>query len=132
MDMTKRLIATVLLGSMIGCTTLRPVADYQQYVRSTQPSQLWITPQDAKPIRLEAPRFVNDTLVGFVSGHYREFAPGDVRRVQVRQPATGRTMILVGAAVTVGALLLSILASGGPDTYIPTPEDPPTTNFPLP
>lgn len=128
----KRVIASVLLASMIGCTTLRPVADYQQYVRTAQPSQLWLTPLDSPPIRLEAPRFVNDTLVGFVRGHYREFAPGDVRQVQVRQSATGRTMILVGAAVAVGALLLSMLASGGPDSYIPTPEDPPTTNFPLP
>ena len=80
----KRLVASILLASMVACTTLRPVADYQQYVRSSQPTQLWVTPRDSKPVMLDGPRFVNDTLVGFVRGQYREFAPGDVTAVQVR------------------------------------------------
>ena len=128
--MIKRVVAAVLLGSMIGCTTLRPLADYRSYVENTQPTQLWITPRDAASLRLEGPRFLNDTLVGFVGGQYREFAPTDIRLVQVRQPAGGRTGLLVAAVAVVGVVIFAKLASGGPATYIPTPEDPPTTARP--
>lgn len=126
----KKLIAGALLGSMLACTTLRPVADYEQYVRASQPRQIWVTPHDAKPVLLEAPRFVHDTLVGFVAGRYWEFAPGDLRQVQVREPANGRTAFLIGAAIAVSAVLVAVLASGGPDSYIPTPEDPATSRQP--
>ena len=128
--MIKRIVASVLLASMVACTTLQPVANYEQYVRTAQPSQLRVTPRDSKPVMLDAPRFVNDTLVGFVRGQYREFAPGDLTAVQVRQPASGRTAFLVGAVAAVGAVLIAVLASGGQPTYIPTPEDPPSSTHP--
>lgn len=132
MTIRKRLVAAGLLASMMGCTTLRPVADFEEYVRTARPSQLWITPQDAPPLKLEGPRFVSDTLVGFVGGQYREFAPGSLRMVQVRQPAGGRTAVLVGVAAAVGVALIAVLASSGTSTNQPTPEDPPTTSIPLP
>jgi len=123
----KRCVASILLTSMVACTTLRPVADYQQYVRTSQPTQLWVTPRNSKPVMLDGPRFVNDTLVGFVSGQYREFAPGDLSAVQVRQPAGGKTAFLVGALTVVGVVLIAVLAGTGAPGYQPTPEDPPTS-----
>lgn len=128
--MLKRLVASALLASMLACTTLRPVADYQAYVQTSRPSQLLVTPRNAQPVLVDGPRFVHDTLVGFVRGHYREFSPAEVGRVQVRQPAKTRTALLVGAAVAVSAALFAMLASGGPSTYIPGPEDPPATIHP--
>lgn len=128
--MLRRLVASVLLSSMLACTTFRPVVNYRQYVQMSQPSRLLVTPRDAQPVLLEGPRFVNDTLVGFVSGRYQEFAPGDLRQVQVRQAATGRTVLLVGAIVAVSAVLISILASGGTPTGPPNPEQPPTSSHP--
>ncbi|MEX2155724.1 MAG: hypothetical protein WD773_02660 [Gemmatimonadales bacterium] len=128
--MMKRFVASILLASMVACTTLRPVADYQQYVRTSQPSQLWITPRNAQPLLIEGPRFLNDTLVGFVSGRYQEFAPSDLGRVQVRQAATGRTVLLLSGVVAVSALLISLLATGGTPNLPPNPEQPPTSTHP--
>jgi type IV pilus biogenesis protein CpaD/CtpE len=126
----RRVIAALLLASLTACTTLRPIANYEQYVRNAQPGRLWVTPRDAKPVMLEGPRFVNDTLVGFVRGRYHEFAPGELSLVQVRRPAGGKTAVLVGVLAAAGISLLAILASGGEPTRIPTPEDPPTSSRP--
>ena len=123
----KRFTAVLLLGTMTACTTLRPVPNYEQFVRTAQPGRLWVTPQSSGPVLLEGPRFVNDTLVGFVGGSYREFAPGQLRAVQVRQSAGGRTAVLVGVLAAVGASLFAILSSSGEPTRLPTPEDPPTS-----
>lgn len=128
--MLKRLVASGLLTSMLACTTLRPLADYEQYVRTSQPSQLMVTPKDSKPLRLDGPRFVNDTLVGFVAGRYREFAPGELSAVQTQQPARGRTVLLVGAVVALGAVLIAVLAGSGSPTTPPNPEQPATVNTP--
>jgi hypothetical protein len=126
----RRVIAPVLLVCVSACTTLRPMPNYAQYVRTAQPGHLWVTPGNSKPVLLEGPRFVNDTLVGFVKGQYREFAPDDVGVVQVRRAAGGRTAVLVGMLVAAGISLLAILPSGGEPTRIPTPEDPPSSPHP--
>lgn len=126
----RRLTAAMLLASLTACTTLRPVPNYEQYVRTAQPGRLWVTPHNSGPVLLEGPRFLNDTLVGFVGGRYREFAPGELSAVQVRKSAGGRTAVLVGVLTAVGASLLAMLSSGGEPTRIPTPEDPPTSPRP--
>jgi hypothetical protein len=128
--MLKRLVASVLLTSLLACTTLRPLADYEQYVRTSQRSQLIVTPKDSKPLRLDGPRFVNDTLVGFVEGRYREFAPGELSAVQAQQPARGRTALLVGAVLTLGAVLIATLAGSGSPSTPPNPEQPATVTIP--
>lgn len=126
----KRVIAAVLLASLSACSTLRPVPNYEQYVRTAQPGRLWVTPRDSKTVLLEGPRFLNDTLVGFVGGRYREFAPGDVQQVRVRQAATGRTAILVTGVAAVGAFLIAVLQGSGASMGVPNPEQPPTSSRP--
>ncbi|MDP3911133.1 MAG: hypothetical protein Q8Q14_12150 [Gemmatimonadales bacterium] len=121
----KRMISTILLGLTLGCTTLRPVNDYQTYVTTTKPSRVWVTTREAgRPLLVEGPRLVHDTLVGFVGGRYREFAPGDLQHVRIKRPATGRTTLLLGTSLAVAATLVVLLASNGPQTSPPTPEDP--------
>ncbi len=110
----RRAVCSALIVSLTGCTTLRPVAAPQQFIPVEQPTQIWLTRPDSTKLLIEGPRFVNDTLVGFVRGEYREFAPGDLREVRVRQPAPRRTAFLVGTAVALGAVLISVLASSGP------------------
>lgn len=126
----KRATAALVLASISACSTLRPVPDYEQYIRTVRPGELWITPRDSRPVRIEGARFINDTLVGFVSGQYREFAPGQVSAVQVRQSAGGKTAVLVGVLAAAGISLLAILGGSGDPGRMPTPEDPPTSPRP--
>lgn len=127
--MRRRIVAVVLVFSLVSCTTLRPVADANTYLSTTRPSQVWVR-TDRKTVMLEGPRLLGDTLVGFVDGEYREFLPGEVRGVDIRKPASGRTALLVSGMVVVGAFLIGVLASTGPSGNLPTPEDDPTNPRP--
>lgn len=127
--MRRRIVAVVLVFSLVSCTTLRPVADANAYLSTTRPSQVWVR-TEKKTLMLESPRLLGDTLVGFVDGEYREFLPGEVRGVDVRKPAGGRTALLVSGMVIVGAFLIGALASTGPSGNLPTPEDDPTNPRP--
>ena len=127
--MLRRVVAAALLLSFVSCTTLKPVADGNSYVSTSRPSEVWVR-TDQKTLLLEGPRLLGDTLVGFVGGEYREFLPGEVRGVQVRRPASGRTALLVSGLVVVGAALIGVLASTGPSSAQPTPEDDPSNPRP--
>ena len=130
--MRRRIVAVILVFSLVTCTTLKPVADagsYNSYLSTTRPSQVWVR-TETRTLMLESPRLLGDTLVGFVDGEYREFLPGEVRGVDVRKPASGRTALLVSGMVIVGALLIGALASTGPAGTQPTPEDDPTNPRP--
>lgn len=127
--MLRRIVATALMFSLVSCSTLRPVADANSYLSTTRPTQVWVR-TDQRTVMLEGPRLLGDTLVGFVDGEYREFLPGEVRGVDVRKPARGRTALLVSGMVIVGAFLIGALASTGPASAQPTPEDDPTNPRP--
>ena len=81
-----------------------------------------MTRADNSKLVMDSPRLLGDTLVGWVSGRYQEILLPDASRVQGRQPAPRRTAFLVAGVVTVGALLIAVLASTGPQGYQPTPE----------
>jgi hypothetical protein len=121
--------AGALLASMVGCTTLKPMADGNTYVSTARPSQVWVSTDDGT-VLLDAPRLLGDTLVGFVAGEYREFLPGGVREVSVRQPAPRRTLLLAGGMVLGSAVLIATLSDTGPSASLPTPEEDPTNPRP--
>ena len=127
--MRGRIVAAVLVFSIVSCTTLKPVADANTYLSASRPSQVWVQTGN-RTVLLEGPRLLGDTLVGFVEGEYREFMPGEVRGVHVRRPASGRTALLVSGMAVIGATLLGILASTGPATSLPTGEDDPSNPRP--
>lgn len=127
--MRRRIVAAVLVFSLVSCTTLKPVADANTYLAGSRPSQVWVR-TEKQTLMLEGPRLLGDTLVGFVDGEYREFLPGEVRGVDVRKPARGRTAVLVSGLVVVGAFLIGALASSGPTTSLPTGEDDPSNPRP--
>lgn len=127
--MLGRAMAAVLLFSFLSCTTLRPVADANAYLSNSRPGQVWVRTSD-ETMLVEAPRLIGDTLVGFVEGEYREFLPGAVREVRVREPAPRRTVILTAGMIALGAFLIATLAGTGPGGRVPTPEDDPTNPTP--
>ncbi len=127
--MLARATTAVLLFSFLSCTTLRPVGDANVYLANSRPGHIWVRTIDETWV-VEAPRLIGDTLVGFVDGEYREFLPGAVREVRVREPAPRRTVFLTAGMIAVGAFLIATLASTGPGGRLPTPEDDPTNTNP--
>ena len=118
----KRTVSAALIVPLVACTALRPVTTPQQFIATAHPDRVWITQADNSTLLLEAPRLLGDTLVGFVGGRYQELLLPQVRRVDVRQSAPMRTAFVVAGVIGIGALLISVLASTGPQGYQPTPE----------
>jgi hypothetical protein len=117
--------ATLIMVSAGGaCSTLRPVATPMQFIPSERPAQLWVTTADNATMRLEGPRLLGDTLVGFVAGRYEEIPLPQARSLWVRQPAPRRTAFLVAGLAVLGASLFYMLNGNGPSSPITGGEDP--------
>jgi|SRR5712692_2294943 len=107
--MTRRPVAALLLPALIGCTTFGPV-NPREFIAAKRPLDVWVFQTDSSVVRLFRPKLLGDSLAGFVDDRYRIIQPGEIRTVQARQPAPGRTALLVvgaAAAVTLVALLVS-------------------------
>ena len=106
--------AWLLLATLAGCTTMRPVnGPPKEFITVHEPSVVWVTrAEPATPIALEAPRVLGDTIVGFVEGEYTELPVTQIRTVQAKQFSRGRTTaFLVGMGVLAAGLTF-VLAGG--------------------
>jgi hypothetical protein len=105
----RRATSLLILVTVTGCSTMRPVAQPREFMRTRKPGTIWVTRQ-ATPAMFEvsAPQLVGDSLVGFVEGEYVEIPFNQVEAIQAKQYSRGRTMtfILGITAATVGFLLL--------------------------
>ena len=100
------LIATMVVGG--ACYTMRPVT--LDYLGTRQGSRIWVTHQDESVLVVNDGQVFRGKLVGFVDGKYRELDPAQLRQLQVRKMAAGRTLALIGAgalAFTIAAVSLS-------------------------
>jgi hypothetical protein len=121
-----RPVCATLMAVLAGgaCSTLRPVATPMDFIPAERPAQLWVTTADNATMRLEGPRLLGDTLVGFVAGRYEEIPLPQARTLWVREPATTRTAFLVAGLAVVGASLLYMLRGNGPSAPMGGGEDP--------
>ncbi len=123
--MVRRIVAGLLIPTLTGCTTFGPVAAPTDFITVNRPSEVWVTRGDSSRVAVSRPRFLGDTLIGFVSGRYQQIPLSDVRQVQARRAAPRRTLLLIGSGLAVvGVLVLLAEASGEnqslPDTDLPT------------
>jgi hypothetical protein len=91
------------------CHTMRTMS--LDELEAARPSQVQVTRSDQSQVVLLSPRVVNNRLTGFSEGRkYQVIAAADVSQILVRQPAHGKTaMVVAVSAVTIGmaAYLLS-------------------------
>jgi hypothetical protein len=91
------------------CHTMRPVA--MDEIGGLRPATVRVTRTDDAVVEVAAPKLVGDRLGGFVDGKYQVLEFSDVKQMEMRVPARGRTFALVGAGV-VGAVAITYLLSG--------------------
>ena len=89
------LILAVL--STAACHTLKPVSIDQ--ARASH--RVWLTLSDRSVVVVDGPQIYGDKVVGFVNGKYVELVAADLKQVQVRESARGRTAAVVAASVLV-------------------------------
>ena len=95
---------------MFGCTTFGPV-NPENFITAKKPLDVWVMRTDSSVVHLYRPRFLGDTLTGFVDGQYRTIRPAELQGVQARRPAPGRTVLLMVSGVT-AVTLVAVLVSG--------------------
>ena len=104
-----RRITALLLLAAIACTSFGPV-EPKEFVVSRRPLAVWVTTKDSAVVPLARPKFLGDTMVGFVDNVYRLFPPGEYVAVKASRPAPWRTIALVAGgiiAVTIAGLIVS-------------------------
>ena len=107
----KRVTATVLLmTSFTACTTYRPIAA-REYIPVSHPSAVYITNADNSITKMQLPKLLGDTLVGYVDGDYREMQLSQVKQMNAKVPAGGRTALAIGAGV-LGVVAIGAVVSG--------------------
>jgi hypothetical protein len=84
--------------------------------------RVWVTHSDQSQILVDGPQVFRGKLVGFVGGKYRELPPSDLRELQVRKVAVGRTLAVVGGTLVAAAAVAAIV-SGGESHFDPCAGD---------
>ena len=62
-----------------------------------KPERAWVTETNQTVVVVDGPQVVGDTLMGYVNGVYEEMPATEFKEVVVQKPATGKTVLLVGA-----------------------------------
>jgi hypothetical protein len=121
------MIAAALMLSLGACTSFGPVSA-REYLPIEHPSNIWITRSDNTVVKMQAPKLLGDTLVGYVNGEFQEMRLSQTKQIQAKRPQPGRTALAVGAGVLAVAAISAVVAgSGSPclkwdgstGTYIP-------------
>ena len=93
-----RSIAGALMSTLTACTTFGPVSA-REYLPIEHPTNIWITTADNHVVKMQAPKLLGDTLVGYVNGDYQEVRLSQAKQIQAKRPQPVRTAMLVGGGV---------------------------------
>jgi hypothetical protein len=73
----------------------------------------WVTLPNQSVVEVSGPKVINDTLVGYVGGEYKEIPASDVKQIRVREWNRGKTALVgVLGLAAFGAGAYAITAGG--------------------
>lgn len=109
----RRAVALPMLIMVTACSTMQPVAQPQEFLRTRQPSVVWLSQESRQSmISVDAPRLIGDSIVGFVEGEYVEIHIASVKGMQARQYSRSRTTAFVLGIVGVAAVMALTVGGG--------------------
>jgi hypothetical protein len=120
----RRITSAVLIITIAGCTTVRPVASPRDFLNSRQPGRVWVSGVAPSEIEVSSPKVLADTVFGFdQKGEAITLPIASITQLRASRVHVGRTaalslLFLAGAAVAI-ATFQGISGEGDPDI----PED---------
>lgn len=120
MHRTRFAAAILLLAYLPACTSYQVIADPSTGLQaSPKPiEEARITLRTGERFELNAPGVYGDSLRGIPhQGSAKIVAMGDVSKMEVRRPSTGKTVGLVLGIVVVGGLIAGGIALASMDTF---------------
>jgi hypothetical protein len=111
-----RCVLTLAIFFTAACHRMKPVSVAQV----TATNRVWLTLGDQSVVVVDGPQIYGTKLVGWVNGRYGEFPTSEVKEVYVREPASGRTAVLVAGGVLAGtAVMVWVFGSMGKGPHTP-------------
>lgn len=108
----RRAVALPMLLMMTACTTMQPVSRPREFMKSRQPSVVWVNHSGQKLVSLEGPQLVGDSIVGFIEGEYTEIPMSQIESMHAKQYSRSRTTAFVAGMVGVAAAAILLLSGG--------------------
>ena len=112
--------SALLLSALAGaaCSTMKSRTLAQ--IPEQAPERIWVTQRDQSVVLLYEPRVVRDTLVGYVGSQKTKLPSASIQEIRVREPADGRTLLLVsGLVVAFGGVLYAVSGDGPAHVQMP-------------
>lgn len=94
-----------------GCHTMLPTTIGE--VGTARPGQVWVTRSNDSVVVVATPKVFGDTLMGYIEGQFEELPASDLKHLQVKRIAKGRTAALVTAGVIGTATTLYLISGAG-------------------
>src|SRR5215471_17540315 len=105
-----RTVAFILLCSEFACTSFGPISP-KEYIPIEHPTRVWVTKSDNSVVKVQLPKLLGDTLVGYVNGDYQEMILSQTKQVQAKRLQSGRTALMAGAVV-LGVVTTGVVIAG--------------------
>jgi hypothetical protein len=108
--MLRAIVAGLLVVTLTSCNTWTPVPmSPTNYIRSHDPSTVWLQLEDSSTMIMGRPRVLADSLRGIVAGVYRTVPLSRVKHFKAQEISKSKTALLVTAGVvfTVGLVYLA-------------------------
>lgn len=101
MSLKKIVPAFLLVSVSSACMTVRPVPAPAQFIPQSNPPLVYVTYTDNSIVPVAQPKISGDTLVGTWAGLSEPVAIPfhQIQLVQAKQPARGRTRLLIAGIV---------------------------------
>jgi len=99
----------VVILSAAGCKTMRPA----NMTSVGTAHRAWVTLPNQTVVEVSGPKVINDTLVGYVGGEFKEIPASEVKQIRVKDWNRGKTAALgVLGLAAFGATAYAITAGG--------------------
>ncbi len=104
----RQFTASVLLVTMAGCTTVRPVSSPRDFMNSRQPGRIWVTADTPTEYEIDSPKVLADTIFGFdAKGESVTVPIASIKQLRATQIHKGRTAGVVLLVIGGGALAIA-------------------------
>src|SRR5690349_12324808 len=117
--MLKTVAAGLGVALLAGCTHVAPAPF--GYLTTHEQQRVWVVRADNDSVvEVHSPRALNDTLMGFVDGHYAEFGRRNIKQLRAKQTAPVRTAVLLLGVTSAGVVAYTHIFTSGNDAGIPS------------
>ena len=82
-----------------------------------QKSSVWVTLADGTKYEIKEPKVEGSKLFGYVEGEgYKEIDLSEIESLGIKEPDTGKTIVLWAIGITGAIILISVLGDGESDS----------------